>query len=63
MFNQILDKYHIKEVVENKVGLSNDRVYYLKSDKQNYYLKISSNKEILNEVKAYRFLKRESLCS
>lgn len=57
MFNQILDKYHIKEVVENKVGLSNDRVYYLKSDKQNYYLKISSNKEILNEVKAYRFLK------
>lgn len=56
MFNQLLEKYHITQVKENNIGLSGDGVYHLIGE-ENYYLKISSNDEIINEVATYRFLK------
>ncbi|WP_052466698.1 APH(3') family aminoglycoside O-phosphotransferase [Beduini massiliensis] len=56
MFEEWIRKYEIAKVTENQVGCSEDGVYFLTNNKQNYYLKISRNKEILNEVKAYRYL-------
>lgn len=56
MFEEWIRKYEITQVTENQIGCSADGVYFLANNKQNYYLKISRNKEILNEVKAYRYL-------
>lgn len=56
MFDDWTRKYKIKEVVENQVGCSGDGVYFLQGENQNYYAKVSRNEEILNEVKAYRYL-------
>lgn len=59
MYNYILEKYQIEEVIQNKIGLSGDQVYFLKSSQQNYYLKISNNIEIINEAKAYQYLENK----
>lgn len=56
MLKQYIDKYNIKEVIENTVGMSKDKVLFLKADKCNYYLKISTNQEIVKEVTNYQFL-------
>lgn len=56
MFDEWIKKYAITKIIENKMGHSGDQVYFLSNNKQNYYLKISKSEEILNEVKAYRYL-------
>lgn len=56
MFDEIINKYHIIQITEDKVGRSKDGVYQLKSLTDSYYLKVSSSQEIINEEKAYRYL-------
>ena len=59
MFNTLIDRYQIQEVIPDQIGKSGDEIYLLKNKHQNFYLKISRNKEILSEIKAYSFLKNK----